>query len=416
MDHDKQPESDTTVSAPEVRQTPYTPPPIPTPSQHSGGSKMKMLSLAFLIIVSTCAGYVGGYFGTKGDDAASIEKQQVVLKSQGQLISDIAGRVGDSVVSIETTSRTTTLGYFGQPSSSEQESAGTGVILNKDGLIMTNRHVVPAGTTTVNVVLSDGTRYENVDVLGRTSSNDTLDIAFLKIKDTKGKDLKPATLGDSGKTDVGDTVIAIGNALGQFQNTVTSGIISGYGRSVEAGDESGSGTESLENLIQTDTAINPGNSGGPLVNLDGEVIGINTAVAGDAQNIGFAIPINDIKGLVATVTEKGKLERPYLGVVYLPITADMAKQYNLPSDKGAYIPQSSEVGQDSVLDGSPAEKAGIKEGDVITKVDGDNIDEKHSLTSLLGKHQVGDKVKLSITRDGKGQTIQVTLGAAPQDS
>jgi len=411
---DQQPDRDITGST-TVAPPPSAPiSPAPTPMR-SADSKIKVLSVAFLVLVSTFAGYVGGHFSNKTDKGTPVEQQQVVLKSQGQLISDIAERVGDSVVSIETTSRTTSLGFFGQPSSAESESAGTGVILNKDGLIMTNRHVVPAGTTTVNVVLSDGTRYEDVSVLGRTSNSDTLDIAFLKIKDTNGKDLKPAQLGDSGKTDVGDTVIAIGNALGQFQNTVTSGIISGYGRSVTAGDQNGTQTESLENLIQTDTAINPGNSGGPLVNLDGQVIGINTAVAGDAQNIGFAIPINDIKGLVATVTETGKLERPFLGVVYLPITADMAKQYDLPTDKGAYIPNASEIGQDTVVDGSPAAKAGLREGDVITKVGSESIDEKHSLTSLLGKHQVGEKVRLSVTRDGKAQTIEVTLGAAPQD-
>jgi serine protease Do len=399
---DQQPERD-------MNRGPETPKPQPS------HTKLRLLSAAFLVLISLSAGFLGGHIGARnGADDDSSQKQQVVLKSQGQLISDIAERVGESVVSIETTSQTTSPGFFGQPRASEEESAGTGVVLNKDGLIMTNRHVVPSGTTTVNVVLSDGTRFEDVEVIGRTTTNDTLDIAFLKIGDTNGKELVPAILGDSGKTDVGDTVIAIGNALGQFQNTVTSGIISGYGRSVTASDGNGSESESLENLIQTDTAINPGNSGGPLVNLDGEVIGINTAVAGDAQNIGFAIPVNDVKGLVATVSDTGKLERPYLGVVYVPLTSDIAKQYSLTTEQGAYIPLSSQVGQDSVVDGDPAAKAGITEGDIITKVSGEAVDDKHSLTSRLGKHRPGEKVDLTIIRDGKERTIEVTLGTAPQ--
>src|SRR5690606_17830987 len=176
--------------------------------------------------------------------------------------------------------------------------------------------------------LSDGTELDDVTVVGRTSSRDSLDIAFLKINNLEGKKLTPARIGDSSKMQVGDPVVAIGNALGQFQNTVTSGIISGYGRNIQALDTNGA--ESLENLFQTDTAINPGNSGGPLVNLNGEVIGINTAVAGgDAQNIGFAIPINDVVGLIDTVKQTGKLQRPYLGVIYIPITNDVAEQYSL---------------------------------------------------------------------------------------
>jgi serine protease Do len=387
----------------------------PAPSKKPiSGVRLKALSVAFLILVSASAGFAGGWLGARGDEGATtIEKQQVVLKSQGQLISSIADKVGPSVVSVETTAQTTTLGFFGQRQSAETEGAGTGIVLEEDGLIMTNRHVVPLGTTKVAVVLSDGTRFEDVTVLGRTSAGDTLDVAFLKVRDLKGKKLTPATLGDSGKTNVGDSVIAIGNALGQFQNTVTSGIISGYGRSVTAGDESGYNTETLENLIQTDTAINPGNSGGPLVNLDGQVIGMNTAVAGNAENIGFAIPVNDVKGLVASIKSKGKLERPFLGVVYVPVTADIAAEYNLSTTKGAYIPAADQVGQDSIVDGSAAEKAGLKEGDVIIKVDSETVDEKHSLTSLLGKHQVDETITLTILRGGKERTIDVTLQSAP---
>jgi len=385
--------------------------------------KLRFLSFALLVIVSLSAGFGGGYLATRDNSKTTIQKQQVVLKSQGDLISSIANTVSPSVVSVDVTSQSQTsnnpfFGFDGSGGGGTQESAGTGIIIDKSGLIITNRHVVPAGSTKVSVTLSDGTTFDNVQVIGRTSQSDPLDIAFLKITDTKGKQLTAAQLGDSSQMKIGDSVIAIGNALGQFQNTVTSGIISGHGRSVTAGDSSGSSssTESLQNLFQTDAAINEGNSGGPLVNLNGQVIGINTAIAGDAQNIGFAIPINDVKGVISNVLTKGKLERPYLGVVYIPVTADVAKTYNLGVQQGAYIPTSSSAGRDVIIAGSPAAKAGLKEGDIITKVDDQAIDASHSLTSLLGQHSVGDKVTLSVYRDSKTITIDVTLDAAPESN
>lgn len=379
--------------------------------------KVRFLATALLVIVSAAAGFLGGWLGNRHTSESATQKQEVVLKNQGQLISSIADAVGKSVVSIEVTSQSAGgESFFGYRGSAEQQSAGTGIIIDKNGLIITNRHVVPAGTTKVAVTLSDGTKFDEVEVVGRTTESDPLDIAFLKIGDTNGKELVAATLGDSGSMKVGDPVIAIGNALGQFQNSVTSGIVSGYGRSVEAGSGSGGDTESLENLFQTDAAINQGNSGGPLVNLEGKVIGINTAIAaGDAQNIGFAIPINDVKGLIASVLETGKLERPYLGVVYIPITADLAKQYDLDAQEGAYVPPSIAVGKDSVIDGGPADQAGIKEGDIITKVNNDSVNEKHSLASLLGKQKVGDKVKITVMRDGNEKVVDATLQAAPAD-
>jgi serine protease Do len=381
-----------------------------------GKVKLRFLSAAALIIVSLSAGFAGGWLGARNSGSTTVEKQQVVLKSQGQLISSIANEVSPSVVSVEVTSQSRAVdGFFGFGGTREQQSAGTGFIIDKSGIIVTNRHVVPSGSTKINVTLSDGTKFENVELIGRTSESDPLDVAFLKITDTKGKELKAARIGDSSTVKVGESVVAIGNALGQFQNTVTSGIISGHGRNVTAGDATGSASENLQNLFQTDAAINQGNSGGPLVNLDGEVIGINTAVAGDAQNIGFAIPMNDVKGVIENVVKKGKLERPFIGVVFVPVTADLAKQYNLTVDQGAYIPPSVSVGQETVMADSPAGRAGIKEQDIIVKVNNDVIDESHSLTSLLGKYTVGDKVKLDIVRDGKHQTIEVTLAAAPEN-
>ena len=214
---------------------------------------------------------------------------------------------------------------------------------------------------------------------------------------------------------MGDSVIAIGNALGQFQNTVTSGILSGYGRSIQATDSNGSNPENLEDLFQTDAAINEGNSGGPLVNLDGQVIGINTATSANAQSIGFAIPINDVSGLIKSVEANGKLQRPYIGVVYVPITNDIAKQYNLSVTRGAYIPTADQAGQDPIIAGGPADKAGLQAGDIITKLDDTAIDQTNSLSALVNKHSVGDKVTLTVIESGKTKTVDVTLGAAPSN-
>jgi serine protease Do len=384
--------------------------------KHAGpeSSRVKFLAMAMLLILSVSAGFGGGWLASRNgnETQTNIQKQQVVLKTQGQLLSSIAKTVGESVVSINTTAPATQ-SYLGFTQQGVQEGAGTGIILTADGLIVTNRHVVPAGTTKVAVTLSDGTEFDDVSVIGRTNSSDSLDIAFLKVNDIKGKKLVPATIGDSSKMQVGDPVVAIGNALGQFQNTVTSGIISGHGRSVRAADANGAGAENLEDLFQTDAAINEGNSGGPLVNLDGQVIGINTAIAGDAQNIGFSIPINDVAGLINSVKQTGKLERPYLGVVYVPLTNDLAQQYNLSVNRGAYIPPASAIGSDPILADGPAGKAGLQEGDIITKIDGATIDQSNSLSALVNKHSVGDKVTLTVLRGSKTQAIQVTLGAAP---
>ncbi|MCW1908290.1 MAG: trypsin-like peptidase domain-containing protein [Candidatus Saccharibacteria bacterium] len=381
----------------------------------------KGASTTLMIMASISAGFLGGWFGGRSQDRqisssglVTTADRQIIL-NESQLISDIAKTVGPSVVSVNVTSQATSMGFFGfEPQAYDQESAGTGFIITDDGVIITNRHVVPTGISTVSVTLSDGTELDDVEVLGRTSESDSLDIAFLKIKGAKGKTFTPLKLGDSAKMQVGDKVVAIGNALGQFQNTVTSGIISGYGRDLEAGGEDGS-VETLQNVFQTDAAINQGNSGGPLVNINGEVIGINTAIAGgSAQNIGFAIPINDVQGLIKSVLEKGKLERPYLGIRYVSLTDDYAYEYNLNVKRGAYIVPSRSGGA-SILSGSPAEKAGLKEKDVITKVNDQEINEDSSLTSVLGRYSVDETVTLTIVRDGKEQTLKATLEAAPTE-
>lgn len=398
---------------PSVSSAPALPKSNKAETPKASANQQKLLTAALLFISSVSAGFVGGYYGGQQSDQPLNQNQgQQIVSNESQLITKIADDVGKSVVSVNVTRQATRQSIFGTPRSVTQESAGTGVIISTEGIIITNRHVIPAGATSVSVTLADGTELNDVEVIGRTNDNDTLDVAFLKVKDRKGKELKAAKIGDSSKVQVGDKVIAIGNALGQFQNTVTSGIISGYGRSVEAGDEESS--ETLQNLFQTDTAINQGNSGGPLVNISGEVIGINTAVAGgSAQNIGFAIPINDVQGLIKGVLKEGKLLRPYLGVRYVSLTDDYAYEYNLQTKRGAYVVPSAD-GQRSIVAGSPAEKAGIKEKDIIVKVNDQTIDEKNSLISILGKFSVGEKVNLTIIRDGNEQKVEVTLEAAPQ--
>jgi len=378
--------------------------------------KTKVLGIALLLIASTSAGFLGGWLGAgkNGNREISQSTQQQIVSSESQLISNIAKTVGPSVVSVNVTSRASDSSFFG--SGGEQASAGTGIIISEDGLIVTNRHVVPVGTTEVSVTLADGTELKNVEVVGRTRQGNSLDVAFLKIKDAKGKKLTPARIGDSSKVQVGDRVIAIGNALGQFQNTVTSGIISGHGRNLQAseGDDPFAASENLEDLFQTDAAINQGNSGGPLVNTSGEVIGINTAIASNAEGIGFAIPINDVKGLIKTVTTTGKFQQPYLGVRYVSLTNDIASQLDLTVTRGAYILSKDDTaGQPSVLPGSPAAKAGLKAGDIIQSVNGTNIDATHSLTSLLDQHAVGDTVTLQILRGNEKKNVSVKLEALP---
>jgi serine protease Do len=382
------------------------------------------VAATLFIAVTFLSGFGGAWLemnhNQNGLNVGSLSGQKKIVTDQSQLISQIAKTVGPSVVSVNvnisgTAGAQTGLGLFGFSQPESEQAAGTGIIIASDGLIITNRHVVPAGTTSVSVTLSDGTELKNVSVIGRTSDNDSLDVAFLKINDAQGHKLVPATIGDSSTVQVGDDVVAIGNALGQFQNTVTSGIISGYGRSVQASDSSGSAStaENLDDLFQTDAAINEGNSGGPLTNLNGQVIGINTAIAGGAQNIGFAIPINDVRGLISQVLKTGKFARPYLGVRYIPLTADVANEYNLNVQNGAFVAPSNDPSSPSVIANGPAAAAGLQEKDIITGVGNVKIDQTHSLTSLLDQHQPGDRITLTILRGNKTLNVDVTLGSMP---
>lgn len=382
----------------------------PRTEEHSRSEPARAASIPYdwakrLIALSLIFGLVGGSMGSYVfiryfASAIPADKKQLVIQESSAVV-DVAEKVSPSVVSI--TSKTTRRGFFGQ--SVQASGAGTGIVVSSDGLILTNKHVVDDAAASYSVVMSDGKEYGGATVVSRDSVND---IAFLRIK---ASGLPEAKLGDSGSVKVGQRVVAIGNALGEFQNTVTEGIISGLSRRVVAGD--GQNAEQLQNVFQTDAAINPGNSGGPLVNLEGQVIGINTAVAGqEAQNVGFAIPINEAKPLIASVKEKGRIVRPYLGVQYVPLTRDIATANDLKVFEGVWL-VGDDSGASAVLADSPAAKAGLKDGDVITKVANDKITATTSLQSLVAKHKPGDKVELTVVRDNKPEKITVTLGEAP---
>lgn len=277
------------------------------------------------------------------------------------------------------------------PKQIEQDIA-TGFILSADGLIVTNKHVVSDTGSKYKVITKDDKTFD-VQKIYRDPVND---IALLKIS---ASDLKPVELGDSSKLKVGQFVIAIGTALGEFRHTVTTGVISGIGRSITAGSPF-EGSEQLDNVIQTDAAINPGNSGGPLINSAGQVIAVNVAVAQDGQNIGFALPINLIKDSIANFEKTGQFSRPYLGIRYQMISKDVAIMNEVP--EGAYISE--------VISGSPAESAGLKKGDIITKIDGAKVSEaKGGLAETVSQKKVGDSVEITFWRDKSEKKANVIL-------
>lgn len=319
-----------------------------------------------------------------------------VAAADEDVIARVADEVSPSVVSI--TTRTSGSSMWGRTIS---EGAGTGILVSSDGYVLTNKHVIDQ-VREVSVITSDGTTYDDVKVVGADPLND---IAFLKINGASG--LKAAQLGDSSTIRVGQRVVAIGNSLGQYQNTVTSGIISAVGRPISA--QANSGVESLTDLLQTDAAINPGNSGGPLLNLAGQVVGVNTAIAQDAQGIGFAIPINATKGILKGVLAGKGVDRAFIGVRYIPVTAEVVKRYSLPVKNGAYV--YSEDSSTIIQPGGPADKAGIKPKDIITKINGVEVGAKGGVASLVAEYQPGDTVELTVQRDGREQTLRVTLGS-----
>ncbi len=278
---------------------------------------------------------------------------------------------------------------------------GTGFIISADGYIVTNKHVVSDPEAEYTVLMNNEKKY-TAKVLARDTMND---LAVIKVE---AKDLPVVELGDSSGIKVGQSVIAIGNALGEFRNTVSTGVISGLARSIIAGG-SGTGAEQLVGVIQTDAAINSGNSGGPLLNLAGQVIGINTAVAQGAQSIGFAIPINEVKNAIESVKKFGKIVRPWLGIRYQAINKDYAKESKLPVDYGALLIRGQQPTDLAVIPGSPADKAGLVENDIILEINGQKLDEKNPLSKLIANFKVGDTIKLKVLHRGENKEISVKL-------
>ena len=283
---------------------------------------------------------------------------------------------------------------FAQPTK-QDSTIGTGFVVSDKGLIVTNKHVVSENGI-YTVVTRDGQKYE----VRKIYRDPNFDLAIVQID---SNDLQPLELGDSSKLKVGQTMIAIGNALGKFTNTVTVGVVSGLGRKVVAGDIFNGSSENLDDLIQTDAAINPGNSGGPLLSSSGQVIGVSVAVTAGAQNIGFAIPINSVKKIVDEFATKGFISRPYLGIQYKFIPLDLANLNGVPP--GAYI--------QTVLDQSPAEKSGLRKGDIITQINGTTVDVENTVSDIISKSKIGQELELTIYRNGKQFLLKVTLIESP---
>jgi len=296
---------------------------------------------------------------------------------------------------------------YRQKGSEKQEvGGGSGFIISSNGLILTNKHVVSDKDASYTVYLNTGEKYE-----AKVLSLDPIDdIALIKIE---AQNLPTLSLGDSDGIKIGQTVIAIGNALGEFRNTVSVGVVSGLSRSITAGDSSGN-AETIDNVIQTDAAINLGNSGGPLINLKGEVIGINTAIASGAENIGFAIPINRAKKAIESYQKFGKITAPYIGIKYTLVNAAIQKQNNLPVDYGAWI-NSDSPKESAIIPNSPAAQAGLKDGDIVLEFNGEKITTTNTLNSILKKYKVGDKVSLKVLRNKQEMNIELVLGERPEN-
>jgi len=325
-----------------------------------------------------------------------INKSETITLQEDSAVIDAVAKVSPSVVSIVSTRNVQS--FFG---SFEQKGAGTGFIIKANGLIATNKHVV-SDQANYKVLTSDGKSYD-AEVVVKDPLND---LALVKIN---ANNLKVADLGDSDALKVGQRVIAIGNALGEYQNTVTAGVVSAIGRTITAGGNDGT-SETLEGLIQTDATINPGNSGGPLINLVGQVIGINTAIDLQGNQIGFTIPINSVKSAIDSYLATGKISRPMLGIRYVNITKEIAALNQIDVSQGALVTRGDSANQPAVTPGGPADKAGIKENDILLSIDNININEDNSIISILRKYKPGNTVTIKLLRAGKEMQVSVKLG------
>ncbi|GMR19059.1 MAG: trypsin-like peptidase domain-containing protein [Patescibacteria group bacterium] len=359
-------------------------------------SKRYLAFLALFVLAVFAYLYRDPIFSFIQDRLTTLEIKTIQrVVSEEEAVVSVVEKASPAVVSIA--ERKVVLSPFSGPLSQKQ-GIGTGFIIRENGIIITNRHVVSDRNADYSVVTKDGKEYEVKEI-----NRDTVyDLAIIKI-DASG--LTTLSLGDSDQLKVGQTVVAIGNALGRFSNTVTKGVVSGIGRGITASSGLGGQTQQLEDVIQTDAAINPGNSGGPLLNLSGEVVGINVAIASEAENIGFSIPTNLIRPVVEQFEKSGRIIRPFLGVSYYLISEAESRLRDIP--QGAFVQE--------VVKGSAAKKAGVKAGDVIQAIDGQKIDETNTLGKLILSYGVGDKITLTVDRNGKKITLKAALGEAPTD-
>ena len=389
-----------------------------------------------IVVISLISGAIGGFllsgFGPLSSltnsiqktfsiqkSASTVDTKSVSIQEESQTV-DVVKKSNEAVVSIVITKDVSKYYsesnspfdqfFFGNtdqnPKGEQTIGGGSGFIISTDGLIVTNKHVVSDEQADYTVFTNDRVSHK-AKVVALDPAND---LAFLKIETTKT--LSTLSLGDSETVQIGQTVIAIGNALGEYRNTVTKGIVSGLARTVTAGDGQGA-QETLENVIQTDAAINFGNSGGPLLNLEGQVIGINTAVNTQGQLIGFAIPSNEIKKAVESVQKTGRIVRPMLGVRYTLVTDQLQKQNSLPVNYGALVVKGTGSRQPAIVSGSPADKAGIVENDIILKVNDEKINQTNSLAKLIAKYAPGDQITLTYIHNKEEKTVKVTLDELP---
>lgn len=352
------------------------------------------------IVGATISGSLGYFPQYTADKQVQTAPQTKILKveEESQTI-DTVKKVSPAVVSIVISAD---LSKYYQRTGSDifVVGGGSGFIVSADGMILTNKHVVDQEGVEYTVVTSDGKQY-SAKVLAKDPSND---IAIVKID---ANNLPVVELGDSDALQIGQTVIAIGYSLAQYQNTVTKGVVSGLARNITAGSSGSS--ERLEGVIQTDTAINPGNSGGPLLNLAGQVVGVNTAIDREGQLVGFSIPINSVKSVIESVKKTGKIVRPFIGIRYMPITKQFAQTNDLPFEYGIYIVRGSRSEDSAIVKDSPADKAGLKEGDIVLELNGVKIDEDHSLVGQLSKYSSGDEITLKISSSGMVKDVKVKL-------
>ena len=354
-----------------------------------------LLGFGFMRLVQT--GKLSMDFAPFPQVKNTTEETRTLVKEENAVIETVENS-SPSVVAIGVTQRVVNPFNPDELPRNRQSTIGTGFVVSENGVVITNRHVVGDVNADYSVITKDGKRLE-VERIYRDSN---LDLALVKTKPDAS--LKALKLGDSSKLKVGQTVIAIGNALGRFSNTVTTGVVSGLGRSIGAGDPFSGQTELLDDLIQTDAAINPGNSGGPLLNSAGEVIGVNVAVSESAQNIGFTVPINSVKPIVDEFVSTGKISRAFLGVNYRVITRDLALLNEVP--QGAYIQE--------VVVNSPADKAGVKPGDILTKIDGQQVDDQNFISEFIRGKKPSDRITVELWSEnenpqGTTRSIEVTL-------